>query len=95
MRFLATFKNVWTFVSDPVGTSSPDNPCMFAGGKGLLPCSQSWGLRIYSDALIPIKNSLRGSAVNNDTLKDKIVVLADFLPSVQVVVKMQDSSFQN
>ena len=42
-----------------------------------------------------MKNSLRGSEVNNDPLKAKVVVPAAFLPSAQVVVKKQDSSFQN
>ena len=43
----------------------------------------------------PIKNSLHGSVVNNDPLQAKLAVKADFLPSSQVVVKKQDSTFQD
>ena len=43
--------------------------------------------------LRPIKNSLCGIEVYNDPLEAKVVVPADFIPSVQVVVKKQDSSF--
>ena len=51
--------------------------------------------------LRPIKNSLHGSDNNTDPVsacKLKVVVPADFLASAQacqVVVKKQDSSFQN
>ena len=47
------------------------------------------------EMLRPIKKSLCGSEGNNDLLKAKVVVPASFLPSAQVVVKKQDSSFQN
>ena len=45
--------------------------------------------------LRPTENSLHSSEGNNEkspwSAKGKIVVLADFLPSAQVVVKKQDS----
>ena len=45
----------------------------------------------------PIKNSLQGSEVNNDkslrSIKAKVVVPADFLPSAQVEVKKSRTVF--
>ena len=42
-----------------------------------------------------MKNSLRGSEVNNDPLKAKVVAPAAFLPSAPGGSKKADSSFQH
>ena len=47
------------------------------------------------EKLRPIKNSFHGSKVHINPIKARVVVPADFLPSAQIVVKKQDSSFQS